>query len=208
MNDLLQVVCLLTKLQSEAVKHHLKYIHLALVLTFLNLRDQVLYKFTKQTRLVVSNFFRNLNFLNSAWFQPVNQLHSPNVLLRQITRQVILLVAHLGLVLAWLILHTPKMPVTVGVLWLKFQSINFVKRGMKECVFSSRLKLYLVHLLRFILKLCIPMLCLIDPNVNSLEAFHDIRYRLDYLEMTHQSVQSVHSVNRLFYVGNNLLSFV
>ena len=100
------------------------------------------------------------------------------------------------------------MPVTVGVLWLKLQSINFIKRGMKECVFSSRLKLDLVHLLRFILKLCIPMLCLIYPNVNSLEAFHDIRYRLDYLEMTHKSVQSVHSVNRLFYVGKNLISFV
>ena len=66
MNNLLQVVGFLAKLKCETVKNHFENIHLALVLAFLNFRDQVLHKFCKQARLVVSNFFRNLDFLNSA----------------------------------------------------------------------------------------------------------------------------------------------
>jgi len=77
------------------------------------------------------------------------------------------------------------MTIAVGMLRLKLQSIDFVKRGMKESVFNSRFKLDLVHLLWLVLKLCELVLGLVNLNVNLLNTFHDIRYRLCNVKMTH-----------------------
>ena len=77
------------------------------------------------------------------------------------------------------------MAIAVNVLGLKLQSIDFVKRGVKERVFNSRSKLYLVHLLWFVLKLCELVLCLVNPNVHLLKSLHYIGDRLSHVKMAH-----------------------